>query len=223
MMLSTEPPEKYGMMTQRFWTAPKPRQTWRRALWSREAAHRAVNEGAVARHQVRVVEQAHGLRLFANLLLHSGRRVSFARRGEILASCADCSASGAGRRCGDTRQAVTASQPPASAVGCQSFRAALGLTTARNARTSLPGSCRSRSRTLMAKISPVGLHSARHTCAVGPAERPRQARCLWCNPMQRPTDLGANALADFFQKLVVRVLGRHHLGHARPAQRRAAA
>ena len=79
MMLSTEPPEKYGMMTQRFWTAPTPRQTWCRMLYSRTAAHRAINEGAMARHQVGVVEQTHGLRLFANLFLRGRRRVSFAR------------------------------------------------------------------------------------------------------------------------------------------------
>ena len=31
-MLSTDPPEKYGMMTQRFWTGNEPRQAQRSAL-----------------------------------------------------------------------------------------------------------------------------------------------------------------------------------------------
>ena len=74
----------------------------------------------------------------------------------------------------------------------------------------------------MAKISPDGLHSARHTCAVGPAVRPRQARCVGAT-LCTATDLGAHALADFFHQVVVVGVDRHNLGHARPAQRCAAA
>lgn len=209
--------------------------------------HRAMHKGAVAGHQVRVVEQAHRLRLFANLLLRHRRRAARVTAPRSPRSARRAGVQSARTRSAAVQQAAVAARARRTARRALARRHCLqqaeraSAPSVLEARTSLPGSCRSRSSTLMATTSLVGLHSARYTWRAAPCARARAAASVArrrqgatlraCSASRDGTrarahatsaHLGADALSNFVLQLVVAGVRRHDLGRPRSAAERRA-